>query len=260
MIFAADEQLSLVRRAASGELWSNNSPSKVFRSLWLPDAVIGSQIWPTTWQLTTFDSFPLSATLPTIRRGGGLSRQPATIWGGIDLLVNNAGVSVQGEFGDGTPEQLRRVFDVNLFAAIELSRIALPLLRESKRATIANVASILAHRAIPFNSEYCASKFALRGWSEAIRAELAQQGIHVLVVSPGTTRTEFFDNLLEKRREMPWTEAHAQSAEAVARATIRAIERRCNHTVPNLRGQILLLANRLSPRLVDWGMRKLGSK
>ncbi len=178
--------------------------------------------------------------------------------GGLDLLVNNAGISVQGEFADGTPEQARRLFEVNFFAVIELSRLALPLLRASPRAAVVNVASILGHRAIPFNSEYCATKFALRGWSEAVRAEWGKWGIRVLVVSPGTTQTEFFENLIEKRREMPWDQTQGDSPESVARAIVRALERGRTHIVPSTRGWFLLSANRLFPGLIDAVMRRFG--
>jgi short-subunit dehydrogenase len=179
--------------------------------------------------------------------------------GGLDLLVNNAGISVQGEFASGRPEHIRRVFEVNFFAAVELTRLALPMLRHSQRPVVVNLASILAHRAVPFNSEYCASKFALRGWSDAVRAEWAKWGIRVLVVSPGTTKTEFFDNLLEKRRKMPWSESAGVSPSYVARCTVQALIRRKSHIVPNWRGRLLLAANRYAPRLVNGIMRRFGS-
>ncbi len=182
----------------------------------------------------------------------------ATELGGLDLLVNNAGISVQGEFADGTPDQARRLFDVNFFAAIELSRLALPLLRQSSRAAVVNISSILGHRAIPFNSEYCATKFALRGWSEAVRAEWAKWGIRVLVVSPGTTETEFFDSLLEKRRDMPWDESQGDSPESVANAIVRAITRGKTHIVPSMRGWLLVSANRIFPGFIDFVMRRFG--
>ena len=74
---------------------------------------------------------------------------------------------------------------------------------------VVNVSSILGHRGVPYSSEYCASKFAVQGFSEAIRAEFTQLGIDVLVVSPGTTETEFFDRVIEQHGEAEVAEAQA---------------------------------------------------
>src|SRR5207244_4498213 len=81
----------------------------------------------------------------------------------------------------------------------ELTRLALPSLKQGKDPLLVNVASVLGRRAIPGCTEYCASKFALIGWAEGLRAELAGQGVHVLTVCPGSIETSFRDNLLEAR-------------------------------------------------------------
>jgi short-subunit dehydrogenase len=181
-------------------------------------------------------------------------------WGGLDVLVNNAGVSAHGQFADGDDATLRRIMEVNFFAAAELTRRAIPMLAVGKSPAIVNIGSILGHRGIPLNSEYCASKFALRGWSESLRAELASTGIDVLLVSPGTTETEFFDHLIAKRGELPWGKAKGISAAAVARQTVRALERGRREIFPNWRGRALVLANRLFPRLVDRVMMRLAGR
>ena len=100
-------------------------------------------------------------------------------------------------------ERLRRVMEVNFFAPVELIRSAIPLLREGKRPLIVNISSVFGHRAVPRKSEYCASKFALHGFSDALRAELAREGIDVLLVSPSTTQSEFFDMVLEHESPSP---------------------------------------------------------
>ncbi len=92
--------------------------------------------------------------------------------GGLDILVNNAGVGAMGPFASADPQRLRRIFDVNLFAPIEMIRTALPALRQGRRPIIVNVGSILSHVGMPHASEYSASKFAIRGFSEVLRAEL----------------------------------------------------------------------------------------
>jgi short-subunit dehydrogenase len=180
--------------------------------------------------------------------------------GGLDLLVNNAGVSAHGRFAGGNPDVLRRIMDVNFFAAVELTREAVPLLRTGRTPMVVNVSSILGRRAIPLNADYCASKFALTGFSEALRAELAGEGIDVLVVAPGTTDTELFDSLLEERERPAWAKARGVSPAYVARKTVQAIRRGKHEIVPNWQGWWLLLASRIAPRVVDRVMARLGRR
>jgi short-subunit dehydrogenase len=180
-------------------------------------------------------------------------------FGGLDVLVNNAGTSAHGRFAASDEPTLRQIMEVNFFAPVELTRLALPLLRQGRRAAVMNVASILGHHGAPFNSEYSASKFALRGWSEALRAELASEGIDVLLVSPGATQTELFDHLIVKRSDLPW-KAQTISAEAAARQTVRALEKGRREIFPNWRGRALVLANRAFPGLIDRVMSNYGRR
>jgi short-subunit dehydrogenase len=110
---------------------------------------------------------------------------------------------------------------------------------------------VLGHRAVPNKSEYCAAKFALHGFSDALRAELVKTGIDVLLVSPSTTQTEFFDNVLETKANLPWLAAGAQSASAVARAITRAIRRGRQEIILTPGGKALVWADRLCPPLVN---------
>lgn len=172
-------------------------------------------------------------------------------FGGLDILVNNAGVGAMGRFEEADPVRLRRVMEVNFFAPVELIRLALPILASGTQPIIVNVSSILGLRATPYSSEYSASKFALQGFSEALRTELVRRRIDVLVVNPGTTDTEFFDVVLEKTGEPSWPEHKAVTPEAVAAATIRAIRRGRHAIIPYRWGKVFCWLNRLSPRLMD---------
>ena len=177
-------------------------------------------------------------------------------FGGLDILVNNAGIGATGLFKDASAERLRRLMEVNFFALVEMTRIALPVLRQGTRPIVVNVSSILGHRGVPHNSEYSASKFAVQGFSESIRAEFIHDGIDVLVVSPGTTETEFFDRVVENTGEPTWPEHAAVSAAEVARRTVRAIRRGRHEILPYRWGKVLCWMNRLSPRFVDWLMAR----
>jgi len=172
-------------------------------------------------------------------------------FGGLDVLVNNAGIGAMGLFEDADPDRLRRVMEVNFFALVEMTRAALPLLKRGTRPIVVNIGSILGHRGMPHSSEYCASKFAVRGFSESLRAEFTSLGIDVLLVSPGTTETEFFDSVIQRTTTPNWPEHAPQSAAEVARQTVRAICRGRREIIPYRWAKLLYWANRLAPGLVD---------
>jgi short-subunit dehydrogenase len=178
--------------------------------------------------------------------------------GGLDLLINNAGVGAIGPFAEASEDRLRRVMEVNFFAPAELIRSAVPLLQAGNRPMIVNVSSVLGHRGIPKKSEYCASKFALHGLSDSLRAELTARGIDVLLVSPSTTATEFFDNVLEKTADLPWLALGAMSAEAVARRAVKAIRRGRHEIILTPGGKLLVWFDRLCPPLVNRLVARFG--
>ncbi|MHB8899334.1 MAG: SDR family NAD(P)-dependent oxidoreductase [Thermoguttaceae bacterium] len=177
-------------------------------------------------------------------------------FGGLDFLVNNAGVGTLGRFENASSEQLRRVMEVNFFALAEMTRLAIPHQKQVRRPILVNVSSILGRRAVPHNSVYCASKFAVHGFSEAIRTELSADGIDVLVVSPGTTETEFFDRVLDRTSEPAWPRHRPVTAEHVARRTVAAMRAGRREIVPYLWGKVLCGMNRVSPGLVDRMMQR----
>lgn len=179
-------------------------------------------------------------------------------FGGLDILVNNAGVSAHGRFADADPDRLRPIMETNFFAPVELTREALPLLHAGREPIVVNIGSVLGQRGCPHKSEYSASKFALRGFSEALRAEFASLGIDVLLVTAGPTDTEFFKHLLEEHGELPWGEGKPVSPERVAQATVRAIAAGRHEIIPSWRGWLLSIANRLFPRIVDRAMARYG--
>jgi short-subunit dehydrogenase len=172
-------------------------------------------------------------------------------FGGLDILVNNAGVGATGHLIDAQPERLRRILEVNFFALAETTRLFLPLLRQGRQPAIVNVSSIAGKRGMPARSEYSASKFAVQGFSEALRAELAKEGIDVLVVNPGLTQTNFSRNLLERKARMPVDHLRGMTAERVAEAILRALERRRREITLTWSGKLIVLVSRFFPRLAD---------
>jgi short-subunit dehydrogenase len=117
-----------------------------------------------------------STIVPTIQ--AGLAR------GGIDVLINNAGFGLFGLFETTPPERIQEQFDVNFFGVMDVTRAILPHFRENKRGLIVNISSGAGIFTLPMISLYCASKFALEGFSEALAYELASQNIGVKLVVP----------------------------------------------------------------------------
>jgi short-subunit dehydrogenase len=193
---------------------------------------------------------PTDVTDPAQR--ARLIEQTLAALGGLDILINNAGVGALGFFEDADEERLRRIMEVNFFGATELTRLALPHLRTGRHPMIVNIASVLGRRAIPGCVEYCASKFAMVGWSEALRAELVRQGIHVLLVCPGGVETEFDAHMIEQRTQMGFRNRKRMSADRCARQIITAMRRRKNEVVITASAKLVVWLNCLAPRLLDW--------
>jgi short-subunit dehydrogenase len=185
-------------------------------------------------------------------------RKAIETFGGLDILVNNAGIGALGPFETSTAERLRKIMEVNFFAAAEMIRAALPTLKHGRRPIVVNVTSILGRVGIPHCAEYCASKFALEALSQSLRAELYRHGVDVLAVAPGSTNTEFFEHTIEMASHPPWVGRNGVSSESVAQATVAAIARGQRSIVPNFRGWLMCVAQRIWPGGVDRVLRRYG--
>ena len=177
-------------------------------------------------------------------------------FGALDLVINNAGVGAAGQFETHDPSVLRRIFEVNVFAMAEVCRESLPLLAAGRDAVMVTLGSVNARRALPGRAEYCASKFAVTGFTESIRIEWRRFGIHVLQVNPGFTNTPFDDHALVDTSRVSVRDRRTMSADAVARATLRAIERRRREITLSWQGKLFVLSNKFAPRFVDWGLTR----
>jgi short-subunit dehydrogenase len=180
-----------------------------------------------------------------------LRRATARFAGRLDLLVNNAGVGRWGPFVDSSPEHLRLLFELNFFAVVELTRGCLPVLRAGRQPTICNIGSVLGHVGVPLKSEYCASKFAVRGWTDGVRPEFRRQGIRVVLISPSTTRSEFFDSALSADQPRP-PSIGSVDPETVASISLRAIERGTAEVIISPAGKALVTAGRWVPSALRW--------
>jgi short-subunit dehydrogenase len=173
-------------------------------------------------------------------------------FGGLDALVNNAGIASFGHFATSSEEVLRRIMEVNFFAPAELIRAAIPLLQQGREPAIVNVASMCGRRGLPAWPEYSASKYALCGLTEALRGEMARFDIDVLLILPGLTRNGLSRNLLRNEGRMKFDAVPALTSEAAAAAILRALVKNRTETVIGREARGILLLNRFFPRLLDW--------
>ena len=134
-----------------------------------------------------------------------------------------------------------------------MTRLAIPLLKQGNDAGRSSTSRrSSANAAFPGRSEYSASKFAVQGFSEALRPELALDGIDVLVVNPGLTQTNFSKNMLERKSKLQVDHMRGMTSEQVAAATLKRIARGKNEITLTFYGKLMVGMNRIAPWLVDW--------
>ena len=195
-------------------------------------------------------------TDPAVRKT--LLDQCQNQYGGLDILVNNAGIGAMGPFIEATEDRLRRIFEVNFFSLAEMTRAAIPHLQQGDDPLIVNISSVLGHRAAPLKSEYSASKFAVHGLSDALRAELQPLGIELLLVSPGTTDSDFFDQAIEDSTGRDWKKRGAMPPEVVAARTVRAMIRRRHEIILTAGGRVIVWIDRLLPGIANRLVARFG--
>jgi short-subunit dehydrogenase len=173
--------------------------------------------------------------------------------GGVDVLVNNAGLGLSGRVVELDEDDLRYVYEVNVLGPLRCTQAALPYMRRGGR--IINVSSVVGLRAIPKVGGYCSSKFALNALSEALRVEVASRGVTVTSVYPGTTRTAFRDNSRRTKDEKRGWRPKGVPAEKVAEKIARAAERGGRDVYVTPRDRAFIVAATLAPGALDYALR-----
>ena len=183
----------------------------------------------------------------------------AAAFGGLDLLVNNAGVGYRARVEEIEPELLRRVFDTNVFGLLLACRAALPLLRASARPVVVNVASVVGRRGIPGQAAYAASKAAVCSIGEALRVEWARERIAVCTLNPALTATGFFEAQANPAGLPGPDLATAAAADDVAHHVLALDRRPVPERSLRWKWRALGVASVLFPRLADrMIVRRLG--
>ena len=171
-------------------------------------------------------------------------------FGGLDLLVLAAGSGAVGRFDGSSPETLRQIMEVDFFAPAELTRLALPALREGNDPAIVLVGSIIGRHPLPLHLEYAAAKAALTAMAGSLRMELAREEIDVLLATLGPIASEFWESLLTGDRAS-WSRGRGMPANRAARRILRGLITRRHEVIPGLQAKGYVLASRLFPRLFD---------
>lgn len=175
-------------------------------------------------------------------------------FGKIDVLVNNAGISMRAVFKDMDLKVMKSLMDTNFWGTVYCTKYALPYLLETK-GSVVGVISTAGYVGLPARTAYSASKFAVRGFLETLRIEHLYDDLHVMIFAPGFTSSNIRNVALtadgSPQGETPRNEERMMSAERVARIMARGIYRKRTHMVLTPLGKATLFASRQLPRVTD---------
>ena len=181
-------------------------------------------------------------------------KQVVDNWGRIDILINNAGISMRALVSEVSVQTLQNVMDINFWGTVYCTKAALASIQQNK-GVIVGVSSIAGYRGLPGRSGYSASKFALNGWLEALKTELYASGTHVMWVCPGFTTSNIRNAALDKNAkaqgESPMDEGAMMSSEDCATHIIHAIEKRSRSLVLTFTGKRTVFMNKYFPAWAD---------
>ncbi len=177
-------------------------------------------------------------------------------WAALDVLVNNAGLVEGGALEDLDDAALARIFDTNVIGPIALTRDLMPMLERAQPSRVVNVGSVFGDIPYPLFASYSASKFALRGFSTALRREWKGRGIGVTYVAPRATRTAA---LASVEAHMPQAAGRSDSPEIVARLVWRAIESGASSVYAPGPERLFVLLQRTFPGLIDRALSRPAS-
>lgn len=183
-----------------------------------------------------------------------LIKQTITTFGKIDVLINNAGISMRALFNDTDVKVLQQLMNVNFWGTVYCTKYALPEIIKTK-GSIVGVSSIAGYKGLPGRTGYSASKFAMNGFLDALRIENLKTGVHVLTACPGFTASNIRNTALDKsgiqQGESTLQEEKMMTTEEVAKIIADGIESRARTLIMTRQGKLTVLLNKLLPGLLD---------
>jgi short-subunit dehydrogenase len=175
-------------------------------------------------------------------------------WGKIDILINNAGISMHGEFLHTDVSVFEKVMGINYFGALYCTKLALSEIAK-QQGSVVGISSIAGYKGLPGRSGYSASKFALNGWMEALRIEMLDKNVNVLWVSPGFTKSNIravaLNEQAKEQGESPLDESKLMTSEACAQHILNAIVKRKRTLVLTFKGKQTVFMSKFFPSLTD---------
>ncbi|MCK9219844.1 MAG: SDR family oxidoreductase [Bacteroidales bacterium] len=175
-------------------------------------------------------------------------------FGHLDILFNNAGISMRALFIELDLQVIRRLMDTNFWGTVYCTKYALPYLLQSK-GSLVGVSSIAGYKGLPGRTGYSASKFAMQGFLEVIRIENIKKGLHVLIACPGFTSSNIRNVALSKdgttQGETPLDESKLMPAGTVAKHIISGVKRRKDRIILTTEGKLTVLLNKFFPKMMD---------
>ena len=203
-----------------------------------------------------FDALAVKTDVTVMDNCEHLIEKTIEKFGKIDILINNAGISMRALFLESDIEVLKKLIEVNFWGTVYCTKFALPYLIKSKGSLIA-VSSVAGFHGLPGRSGYSASKFAIHGFMESVRIENLKKGLHVMILCAGFTKSEIRKNALTADGSVqgftPRAEDKMMMPEQVAKSLIKAIKNRKRIKILTLEGQLIALLQRIIPRVVDTG-------
>jgi short-subunit dehydrogenase len=177
-------------------------------------------------------------------------------YGTINILVNNAGISMRASFLDVEMKVLHRLMDVNFWGTVYCTKYALPYLIEQKGSLI-GVSSVAGFHGLPGRTGYSASKFAMHGFLETVRIENLKKGLHVMIIAPGFTATAIRKHALtangSEQGQSPRNEHELDTPEYVAKWILKGIKKKKRNKLLTWDGRFTALLQRIVPTIVDYG-------
>ena len=175
-------------------------------------------------------------------------------FGKLDILINNAGISMRAMFENLELDVIRKVMDTNFYGTVYATKFALPHILKAKGSVI-GISSIAGYRGLPGRTGYSASKFAMHGFLETLRTELLNRDVHVMIACPGFTASNIRNTALaangQAQGESPRDEAEMMSAEEVAVRILKATKARKRDLVMTAQGKLTVFLNKWLPGLTD---------
>lgn len=176
-------------------------------------------------------------------------------YGRIDILINNAGISMRAMFKDLDLDVIRQLMDVNFWGTVYCTKYALPHVL-SQKGSIVGVISIVGHVGLPARTGYASSKFAIRGFLDTLRIEHLKDGLHVLVAAPGFTESNIRNTALttegKQQGKTPRDEGNMMTSEEVAQKIAKAVDKRKRSLILTfMEGKLTVFLNKFFPKMMD---------